>query len=262
MATPETFGVRLAGAIGARGPLCVGLDPSAATLADWGQADTPEGARYLALTTIEAVAETAAAVKAQVAFFERFGSAGFAVLERVVEVAREAGVLLIADAKRGDIGSSNEGYAQAWAGEGSALRADAVTLHPYLGVASLAPLLAAARRSGTGALVLAATSNPEGRRVQEALYEGRSVEAGVCEAVAALNAVEGWGSVGVVVGATRAPFGFDLATLAGPILVPGVGAQGAGPREVATLSAGCPRASVLAPGRRALARRPRRSPLA
>ncbi len=246
MAARETFGVRLAEAIEVRGPLCVGLDPSAATLAAWGLDDSADGARSLALTTIEAVAETAAAVKAQVAFFERFGSAGFAALERVVEVAREAGVLLIADAKRGDIGSTNEGYAQAWAGEGSALRADAVTLHPYLGVASLAPLLAAARHSGTGTLVLAATSNPEGRRIQEALYEGRSVEAGVCAAVAALNAVEGWGSVGVVVGATRAPLGFDLASLGGPILVPGVGAQGAGPREVAAVAAGCSRASVLA----------------
>lgn len=229
MATRETFGVRLAGAIAARGPLCVGLDPSAAVLADWGQPDTADGARYLALTTIEAVAETAAAVKAQVAFFERFAAAGFAALERVVEVAREAGILLIADAKRGDIGSTNEGYAQAWAGEDSPLRADALTLHPYLGVASLAPLLAVARRSGTGALVLAATSNPEGRPVQAAVFEGRSVEAGVCAAVAGLNALQGWGSVGVVVGATRAPLDVDLATLGGPVLVPGVGAQGRGP---------------------------------
>ncbi len=264
MATRETFGVRLAGAIAARGPLCVGLDPSAAVLADWGQPDTADGARYLALTTIEAVAETAAAVKAQVAFFERFAAAGFAALERVVEVAREAGILLIADAKRGDIGSTNEGYAQAWAGEDSPLRADALTLHPYLGVASLAPLLAVARRSGTGALVLAATSNPEGRPVQAAVFEGRSVEAGVCAAVAGLNALQGWGSVGVVVGATRAPLDVDLATLGGPVLVPGVGAQGAGPREVAAVTSGCARASVLAsvsravlgagPSRRALRR--------
>ncbi|HET8990815.1 MAG TPA: orotidine-5'-phosphate decarboxylase [Acidimicrobiales bacterium] len=245
MGTPETFGVRLARAIEARGPLCVGLDPSDALLADWGQPDTAEGARYLALTTIEAVAETAAAVKVQVAFFERFAAAGYAVLERVIAVAREAGVLLVADAKRGDIGSTNEGYAQAWAGEGSALRADALTLHPYLGVGALAPLLAVARASGTGALVLAATSNPEGRSIQGARFEGRSVEAGVCAAVAELNAREGFGSVGVVIGATRAPLGVDLATLGGPVLVPGVGAQGAGPREVATVTAGCARASVL-----------------
>jgi orotidine-5'-phosphate decarboxylase len=241
----ETFGVRLAGAIEATGPLCVGLDPSAAVVADWGRDDTADGATYVALTTLEAVAGTAAAVKAQVAFFERFGARGFAALERVVAVARELGVLLIADAKRGDVASTNEGYAQAWTHADSPLRADALTVHPYLGVASLSPILAAARQSATGVLVLAATSNPEGRAVQEARHEGASVAQRVCGAVRALNDAEGYGAVGVVVGATRATGHLELAALGGPILVPGVGAQGAGPREVAALAAGCARGAVL-----------------
>lgn len=246
-----TFGARLSEAIARTGPLCVGLDPSAALLADWGREDTPEAALHLALTTLEAVVGVAAALKAQVAFFERFGSRGFAALERVVAVAREAGILLIADAKRGDIASTNEGYAQAWVREGSPLRADALTVHPYLGVASLAPLLAPARHSATGVLVLAATSNPEGRRVQGARYEGVSVEDGVVASVRALNEVEGAGAVGVVVGATREPPA-GLATLGGPVLVPGLGAQGAGPRALEPLAAACARGSVLASVSRAI----------
>src|ERR687883_1873373 len=164
----------------------------------------PFGQRLLA--AVEALAGTVAALKPQVAFFERHGSRGVAVLERVLGEAPDGGCLTIADAKRGDIGSTMAAYADAFLGGGSPLAADAVTLSPYLGFGSLAPALSSARATGRGVFVLALTSNPEGPQVQHATGpDGRSVAAAVLDAARAENATRSagrWGAVGVVVGAT------------------------------------------------------------
>jgi orotidine-5'-phosphate decarboxylase len=244
----ETFGERLSSLIDAKGPLCVGIDPSAEVLSSWGRTDSVGDLEYASLRVVEAVAGAACAVKPQVAFFERFAAAGYAVLERVIAEARAAGLIVIGDAKRGDISSTNEGYAAAWLDDASPLCVDAMTASPFVGFDALAPFVERARRNARGLFVLAATSNAEGRVIQQARTEsGAEVEAEILAAVAALNARrDGRGAVGVVIGATRAAPAFPLGELGGPVLVPGVGAQGAGPDDVARATAGCARSSVLA----------------
>ncbi len=217
------------------GPLCVGIDPHPALLEAWGLPHDVDGLRTFALTCAEAFAGVAAAVKPQSAFFEEHGAAGVAVLEEVLSALAGSGTLSILDVKRGDIGSTMAGYARAYLSDASPLRADAVTLSPYLGFGSLRPALDEAARTGRGAFVLALTSNPEGARVQHASLEGRSVARHVVDGVTAENAPAAGrgelGSVGMVVGATVgdavADLDLDLAGSAGPLLAPGIGAQGA-----------------------------------
>ena len=254
--SPETFGARLAAAMAALGPLCVGIDPHTSLLAAWGLPDDPGGLRSFALTTLDAVAGTVPAVKPQSAFFERHGSAGVAVLEEVLAAGRERGLLVVVDAKRGDIGSTMAAYADAFLRDGAPLAGDALTVSPYLGFGSLEPAVTAARESGRGLFVLALTSNPEGASVQHARSaDGTPVAVAVAREVAARHAAERQlsgarlGSVGLVVGATVgaavARLGLDLATVGGPLLAPGVGAQGAGADELAQVF-GDARDAVLA----------------
>jgi orotidine-5'-phosphate decarboxylase len=260
----ETFGVRLQERIRDLGPLCVGIDPSTSMIEKWGRADTIDGLEFFSLAVLEAVIGTAAVVKPQVAYFERFGSAGYRVLERVLDDARDANVMIVADVKRGDIGSTNEGYAEAWLADGSPLRVDALTLNPYLGVDSLTPFIRRAHESGRGAFVLSATSNIEGRQLQRARTdEDVSVESLVLRSVAGINEHhDGIGSLGVVLGATRERPEFDLSQLGGPYLVPGVGAQGANSDQVARLFDRCPIGTVLVNvGRSILDAGPERSAL-
>lgn len=231
------FGQRLALAITARGPLCVGIDPHPALLTDWGLPTTADGLARFCDICVQAYSGFAV-VKPQVAFFEAYGSAGFAVLERTTAALQAAGVLVLADAKRGDIGSTMAAYAQAWAGTGP-LAADAVTASPYLGFGSLNPLLEVAAAHGRGVFVLAATSNPEGAGVQRAVVGGGpTVAQSIVDQAGAVNRAVApqTGSVGVVVGATldRADVP-DLSGLAGPVLVPGLGAQGGRPETLAGL---------------------------
>jgi orotidine-5'-phosphate decarboxylase len=232
------FGDRLAAAVDARGPLVVGIDPHLPLLRDWGLPADVSGLERFALTAVEAVADRVAVVKPQSAFFERFGSRGIAVLERVLAAVREAGALSLLDVKRGDIGSTVVGYADAYLDPDSPLAADAMTASPYLGFGSLRPLLDAAYAHGRGVFVLALTSNPEGAAVQRAIAaDGRTVAQTVLDEVAAANAAElaggrALGSVGVVVGATVAQHGHRLDHLRGPVLAPGLGAQGAGPADL------------------------------
>jgi orotidine-5'-phosphate decarboxylase len=226
-----TFGQRLRTLTDTRGSLCVGIDPHPGLLAQWGLPDDVSGLERFADTVVEALADRVAVLKPQSAFFERFGSAGVAVLERVIAQAREGGALTIVDAKRGDIGSTMAAYAQAYVGEGSPLAGDAVTVSPYLGFESLRPLLDLAAQTGRGVFVLALTSNPEGADVQHARSaDGRTVAQAVIDAAATENAgAVPLGSVGVVVGATVTGVGREhtFAGLNGPLLAPGIGAQGA-----------------------------------
>ena len=242
----DGFGGRLSAAMAARGPLCVGIDPHPELMESWGLPHTVDGLARFCDICVQAYAGFAV-VKPQVAFFEAYGSAGFAVLERTTAALQESGVLVLADAKRGDIGSTMAAYAQAWAGEGP-LAADAVTASPYLGFGSLQPLLEVAAEHGRGVFVLAATSNPEGASVQRAMVSGRTVAQSIVDAAAQINrsaaaAVGLMGSVGVVVGATldEVP---DLSALGGPVLVPGVGVQGGRPESLAGLG-GASRGQLL-----------------
>lgn len=230
----QSFGTRLAEAMDHHGPLCLGIDPHRHLLTAWGLNDDSRGLATFSHTVVEAAAETTgvAALKPQVALYERFGSAGFAVLEETLELARQAGVLTIADAKRGDIGSTMEGYAQAWLADGSSLASDAVTLTPYLGYESLRPAIDLALSHDRGVFVLALTSNPEGASVQHLGAPGDSVAKRIVDAAAQDNSpADRLGSIGLVVGATVSAaakaLDIDLAGARAPILAPGYGAQGA-----------------------------------
>ncbi|WP_308199963.1 orotidine-5'-phosphate decarboxylase [Actinotalea sp. C106] len=267
--TPTTtFGQRIGRAMAEHGPLCVGIDPHPGLLAAWGLPDDATGLRSFAMTVVEALAGRVAALKPQSAFFERHGSAGIAVLEEVLAAARGAGTTqVVLDAKRGDIGSTMAGYADAYLAEGAPLACDALTVSPYLGFGSLGPAVEVAARTGRGLFVLALTSNPEGAEVQHAVLPtgyaagGSAVARTVARAAAELNAAEtartgaALGSVGLVVGATVGSAAdrleMDLEQVRGPLLAPGVGAQGAGAAEIAQVF-GAARHGVLASTSRAV----------
>jgi orotidine 5'-phosphate decarboxylase len=239
----------------------VGIDPHAGLLKEWGLDDDANGVREFSLRVIEALGGRVAAFKPQAAFFERHGSRGVAVLEEVIAACREVGTLCIVDAKRGDIGSTMDGYAHAFLSDSSPLAGDAVTLSPYLGVGSLTPALELARQTGRGVFVLALTSNPEGASVQHARgADGVSVAGHVVSQLADFNSQcdkQHLGPAGIVVGATVGDavkrLGIDLAALNGAFLAPGVGAQGAGPAQVREVFAGATDA-VLASSSRAILR--------
>jgi orotidine-5'-phosphate decarboxylase len=261
------FGERLATAVAAHGPLCVGIDPHPGLLAEWGLADDARGLERFALTCVDALAGHVAVVKPQSAFFERHGSRGIAVLEKVLAgLAAQAppgvpATLSLLDIKRGDIGSTMDGYADAYLAVGAPLGADAVTLSPYLGFGALASAIRTAEDAGRGVFVLARTSNSDGAEVQLAERAGRSVAQAIVDAAAAANrdalgaareqaesgsiaigdgcgpGIPALGPVGVVVGAT-ADHGLDLSALSGAVLAPGLGAQGATPADLAVRFAG------------------------
>jgi len=217
-----TFGARLLTAIRQRGPLCVGVDPHPELLAAWGLPDDPFGLARFAQTCVDAFGKEAAVVKSQSAFFESYGAAGIAVLERLIEGLRAAGALVLLDVKRGDIGSTMAAYARAYLSDKAPLAADAITVSPYLGFGSLRPAVEMATETGRGLFVLARTSNPDGHELQ------RRVAQDIVDAVAEHNAGrEPLGNVGLVVGATLPELDIDLSRLHGPVLAPGFGAQGA-----------------------------------
>ncbi len=251
------FGARVAAAVARTGPLCAGIDPSSDLLRAWGLSDDGPGLRQFGLRCVEAFAGVVPVIKPQVAFFERCGSAGLAALESLLAEARSAGLLVVADAKRGDIGSTMEAYARAWLDPQSPLRADAVTAAPYLGLGALQPMIDLAGATGRGVLVVSRSSNPEGRSLQQARTgggQGPAVEDMVLSGIAELN--RGGrvpaGTVGAVVGATLGPSEFRLAELGGIILAPGVGAQGGTAAGVGALFGECPPGSVLASSSRSL----------
>jgi orotidine-5'-phosphate decarboxylase len=230
------FGERLGAAFAADGRLCVGIDPHAYLLGEWSLSDDARGLREFGLRVVEATIGRAAIIKPQVAFFERHGSAGYAALEDVLAAARDAGLLVIADVKRGDVGTSVEAYAEAWLTPGSPLEADAMTISAFQGVGSIAAPHELALANGKGLFVLAATSNPEAASLQTATVTSgptaaQTVAASIVSDVHDWNLTEGpLGSTGVVIGATvgLADYGITPASLTNtPILAPGFGHQGA-----------------------------------
>jgi len=229
------FGARLRAATDQRGQLCVGIDPHASLLDAWGLGDTVAGLEVFAMTCVEVLAPEVAVLKPQSAFFERHGSRGIAVLERLISAAREQGALVLLDAKRGDIGSTMQGYADAYLDQSSPLAVDAVTVSPFLGFGSLQPMLDTARAQGAGVFVVTLTSNPEGSQVQHARCRERSVAGEILGAIRAENVgAEPMGLVGAVVAANLASLDEDVA-INGPLLAPGFGAQGGSVDDVRRL---------------------------
>ena len=210
----------------AYGPACVGIDPHAALLGDWGLPDSVEGLERFAATCVEAFAGQVGFVKPQSAFFERFGARGVAVLERTVQELRHTGTLVLLDVKRGDIGSTAAAYAEAYLDEDSPICADAVTVSPFLGFGSLEPFFEVAEQNDGGVFVLALTSNDEGPEVQQAVSGDVTVAGRILAQLKALNGDRTpMGPFGAVVGATIGSTEEDLA-INGPLLAPGLGAQG------------------------------------
>jgi len=243
------FADRLAEAVARKGStLCVGLDPRIELLPPElvaglkpGRAGRARAYERFCEGLIEAVADEAVAVKPQVAFFEALGGYGLTALERVCDAAAQRGLLVIADAKRGDIRSTAEAYAEAWLAprDGGRPVADALTVNPYMGGDSLEPFLAACGQ-GAGLFVLARTSNPGAGDLQEQpLLEGRPLWERTAELIAdwgaGLIGECGLSSVGAVVGATQ-PDAVERARELMPaqiLLLPGVGAQGGSAGDLA-----------------------------
>jgi orotidine-5'-phosphate decarboxylase len=258
-----TFGARLHAAVRDRGPLCAGIDPHAVLLRDWGLDDSVAGLERFAMTAVEALAGTVAAVKPQSAFFERHGSRGIAVLEKAVVAARDLGALVVLDVKRGDIGSTAQAYADAYLDQSSPLAVDAITASPFLGVGSLDPMFETATKHGAGVFALALTSNPEGPQVQHArTADGRTVAGTVLEALRVRNhGASPLGSFGAVVGATIGETGEEL-DINGPLLVPGIGAQGGSVHDVRRIFGSAARNVLPSSSREILAAGPEPTALA
>lgn len=259
------FGERLQGTFDRSGHLCLGIDAHAQLLDAWGLPDSADGARDFGLRCVDAAAGRIGIIKPQVAFFERHGAAGYGALERVLGAARDAGLVVIADVKRGDIGSTVAAYAEPWLTPGSPLEVDAITVVAYQGVGSLEGPIAQARAFGKGLFVLAATSNPQAAATQTAIigrgpHDGSTVAAGIVGDVGVLNhdgtAAHRLGSFGVVIGATvsLADYRIEPAWLRGmPVLVPGFGEQGGRLHDVVTLFGDATGSVVANVGRSVLA---------
>lgn len=260
-----TFGSRFVAALDARGHLCAGIDPHASLLHEWGLDDSVAGLERFALTAVEGLAPYVPVIKPQSAFYERFGSRGIAVLERVIVESRAAGALVLLDVKRGDIGSTSQAYADAYLDPASPLASDAVTVSPYLGFGSLQPFVETAAKHDAGLFVLALTSNKEGPEVQHAVpvasgsasaipAEGGTVGGLMLDHLRRLNdGVEPLGSYGAVVGATIDGADHDF-SFNGPILAPGFGEQGGTPADIARIFGAAAR-NVVASSSRGLLRR-------
>lgn len=208
--------------------LCIGLDPSPEILKSWSLPISTSGLREFSLAVVEAAAEHVGFIKPQVGFYESFGSAGYAVLEELVQLARSKELFVIADAKRGDIGSTMQGYSHAWLSRESKLFSDALTVNGYLGISSLYESAEFAAQSGSGLFVLASTSNPEAGEIQSAEIAKEQLP----QAVLRIAQDCPTKNIGVVIGATRLLADSGLGGLMDQdpevaILAPGFGAQGA-----------------------------------
>jgi orotidine-5'-phosphate decarboxylase len=240
----DTFASRFAKVRSDLGPLVWGLDPSGAVLQAWGLGDDSGGLDRFADIMLEAAVGTVGLVKPQSAFFERHGWRGFRTLSRLMADARSSGLLVILDVKRGDVGSTNDAYAQAYLGAAAPLEADAITVQPYLGLAAMDAFVAGAHEAGSCLLVVTRSSNPEGRAIQSARENsGRQVDEGLLQQIGELNqalAPGQIGPVGAVVSPVRVEPGLDLASAQALFLAPGIGAQGITSADVAEVFAACP----------------------
>jgi orotidine-5'-phosphate decarboxylase len=240
----DTFAARFSAVRSVRGPLVWGLDPSASLLEGWGLGDNADGLDRFVDIALEVAAGTVGLVKPQSAFYERHGWRGIRTLSRLIADARSGGLLVILDAKRGDVGTTNDAYAEAYLGPGAPLESDAMTVHPYLGMGAMGGLVSRAQESGSCLLVVTRSSNPEGRVLQTACDStGRSVEETLLGEIGFLNASLAPGEIGpigAVVGPTHVEPGLDLRAANGLFLAPGVGAQEATPLDVAQVFAACP----------------------
>lgn len=252
-----SFGSRVAAARRAYGPLCVGIDPHPEILQRWGLEDSVDGLARFTQICVDAFAGQVGFIKPQAAFFERFASPGIAVLEDLLAASRHSGSLVILDAKRGDIGSTARAYADAYLDEDSPLAVDAITVNPFLGVEALAPFFEAADVSDAGVFVLALTSNPGGAEVQNARDGDQTVAGAILDNLRERNAgTHPMGPAGAVVGATIGATDEDL-DINGPLLVPGLGAQGARPEDIRRLFADVPQAVIPSVSRAVLREGPR-----
>jgi len=236
---PDSFSKKLESAFLAKGQLCVGIDPHESLLIENRFDNSAQGLLHFSLKMLDQLQDQVSIIKPQVSFFERFGSEGFAALEAVLGEANQRGFLVIADAKRGDIGSTMEAYGQAWLAKSAPFVCDALTVNPYLGVGALSSAVTFASERGKGLFVLAATSNEEGKALQTSMHEGLTVAAQVAREVQTLNKNTAtsntrFGSVGLVVGATvnlknlcLDTLNAEKSSLRTTILAPGFGFQGA-----------------------------------
>jgi orotidine-5'-phosphate decarboxylase len=241
----QSFAARFAQARAGAGPLVWGLDPSAVVLTEWGLGDSADGLDRFADIVLAAAPGVVGLVKPQSAFYERHGWRGIATLQRLIEGMRAAGLLVILDVKRGDVGSTNDAYAEAYLGESAPITADAITVHPYLGLSAMGSFVSRAHQSDSLLLVVTRSSNPEGRSIQGADVPGtgRTVEQDLLHEIGAINArlaPGAIGPVGAVMGPTHMEPQLDLVEPACLFLAPGVGAQGATPADVAKVFADCP----------------------
>ena len=254
------FPERVARASAAYGPLVLGADPSGELLGSWGLGDDADGLERFVDRVLEAATGAVGIVKPQSAFYERHGWRGMRALERLVAAARSAGLLVVLDAKRGDVGSTNAAYADVYLGADAPLEADALTVQPYLGLAAMGDVVARAHATGSCVFVVTRSSNPEGRAIQAAVdASGVSVEAALLAEIGRLNAElapGALGPVGAVVGpSTQAP-PLELSAAHALFLVPGIGAQGGSPADVAEVFAACPERVLVSASRSLLAAGP------
>ena len=236
----SSFGQRLLNTFEQKGQLCIGIDPSIDQLRSWGLPISAEGAKSFSFSMLDAAQDDVGIVKFQVGFFEQFGPEGFSHLSELLADAKSRNLVVIADAKRGDIGSTMSGYATAWLSREAAFACDALTVSPYLGSDSLAETANVALENNRGLFVLAATSNPEAQTLQSAMRDGRTVARSVLDFAQQYSGA-GLGSIGVVVGATvnDVDLGLDFSdSLKIPVLVPGFGAQGVSLTEARSLLSG------------------------
>lgn len=219
------------------GPLCVGIDPHPGMIPELFGGDTPAGVWKWSQAIIEAAAGKVAVVKPQVSLFERHGPEGMAALQAAAKAAQAAGLIVLMDAKRGDIGSTAEGYAQAYLAPGAPFEGDALTVNPYMGLDTLEPYAKLAKAHGKGVIVLVRTSNPGAGDFQSRIMGGAPLYVRVAEALQPLTerlmSPCGWSSLMMVIGATAPEEARAVRALAPKalFLVPGYGAQGAGAAE-------------------------------
>ncbi|WP_321490404.1 orotidine-5'-phosphate decarboxylase [uncultured Hyphomonas sp.] len=228
-----SFADRLIDATRRHGPLCAGVDPHAGRIPALFGGDTPEGIEAWGLAIVGACEGRVACIKPQVALFERHGPDGMKALQKVASAAKEAGLIVLMDAKRGDIGSTAEGYAAAYLGKDAPFHSDALTVNPYMGLDTLEPYVREGEANGKGVIVLVRTSNPGSADFQSKDLEGAPLYARVGEALQPLAerlmGQSGWSGLMMVTGATGPAEARAIRALAPKslFLVPGYGAQGA-----------------------------------